>query len=134
MKPVTEAEFRKRLPILCRQNAGFFPRKPRDQHILFKSLCLTLEPGRPYSETDLNLALETWLQTIGTAVEIDHVTLRRYLVDAGYIERDAAGSSYHLVSGDPDVAFEAAIAALDQPALLAEAEARREAAKRKYAG
>ena len=80
---IRTAEFKNRLAVLClRGRGGGFPRKHRDQHILFKSITLMLETKRDYSETEVNECLAIWLSHVGRSIEIDHVSLRRYLVDA----------------------------------------------------
>ena len=84
MTKMTVTTFKNRLATLCLKKGGRgLPRKPGDQHIIFKSIALTLDASAVYTETDINLALTTWLDSVGQMIEIDHVTLRRYLVDAG---------------------------------------------------
>ena len=60
-----------------------FPRNPRDRDILMQSIVLRLDSGRTYSETEINECLEDWKREIAPAIETDHVTLRRTLVDYG---------------------------------------------------
>jgi len=38
--------------------------------------------------------LKAWLVNLGPRVELDHVSLRRALVDEGFVARDARGESY----------------------------------------
>jgi hypothetical protein len=70
-------------------SAQGFPKKPVDRHILLISAAIELEPGRQYSERELNDALRAWTGRFGDAVNLDHVTLRRYLV--GYCWRTRIG-------------------------------------------
>jgi hypothetical protein len=43
------------------------------------------EPGRDYDEAEVNELLERWCEGGG----VDHVTVRRYLIDYGILSRDA---------------------------------------------
>lgn len=56
-----------------------YPRKWARRLELLRWLARVFEPGRDYSEAEVNLLLG--------GHEIDHATLRRYLVDAGLLER-----------------------------------------------
>ena len=97
MSKITADEFKQRLEALLLSPGGRgLPRKRRDWDILFKSITLALEAGRDYSEKEVNQIVEEWLDGIGQAIEIDYVTLRRHLVDAGYLIRDLAGTSYRV--------------------------------------
>lgn len=69
------------------------PRRRRDQWILLYSACRTL-PAGPLDEKALNEMLRTWLAGLGPRVDVDHVTLRRALVDDGFVERTPDGASY----------------------------------------
>jgi hypothetical protein len=62
------------------------PRAPELRMELLRHLVERFEPGRAYSEPDVNAVLRE--------VHDDHAALRRYLVDAGLLVRDDAGTSY----------------------------------------
>ena len=127
------AEFKNRLAALCLRGGGRgFPCKHRDQHVLFKSVTLMLETKRHYAENELNECLAKWLSQVGRSVEIDHVSLRRYMVDAGYLTRDTAGRSYR-VDPEPTVGlFEAGIEDIDPLAVVEAAYRDAEERKREY--
>ena len=108
------------------------PKKQLSQHILFFSATLALEPGRRYTEKELNELLATWSSRFGGNFGLDYVTLRRYLVDAGYVSRDASGSSYWLGDGNPLFSFDDAIREIDLPELISEAKEERERRKRQF--
>lgn len=130
---ITADEFKHRLEALCLSPGGRgLPRKRRDWDILFKSITLTLEPGRDYSEKEINQALEEWLADVGQAIEIDCVTLRRHLVDAVYLIRDPAGMSYRVGLEVMADLFEAAADMIDPAAVVEEARRRREQRKQQY--
>lgn len=128
---ISIVEFKSRLAVLCLSGGGRgLSRKWRDQQILFKSTTLLLEPNQDYTESDLNECLEKWLSQVGQTVELDHVTLRRYLVDAGYLTRDPAGRHYRMVPEPSPGLFEAGIAEIDPMAVIEEAS--QEAEQRKW--
>jgi hypothetical protein len=66
----------RRIRALPAQNA-------RRQVILAMICSSTFEVARTYSEAEVNEALQEWCQDGGS----DHVTLRRYLIDAGLMTR-----------------------------------------------
>src|SRR5437667_4702152 len=110
---ITVTEFEERLAAVCLGGAGSaFPRRHRDRHILYRSVVQTLDVTKNYSEGMLNAGLQQWLSGVGANIDIDHVTLRRYLVDDGYLLRDAKGSTYAVnLRGSSHIEFEAAVAA-----------------------
>ena len=111
-----------------------FPRKRRQQHILLKSVVLLLKLGQDYSEPQINDTLQKWLDTIGKSLEIDHVSLRRRLVDEGYLARDSAGRRYRVDEGNTGSLFEPAVNAVNPVAVIEEAEQRRVMRKREFLG
>ena len=70
------------------------PKKQKPRHILFISAILKLEQGKEYSEIEMNNQLKLWSEKYGQIFGLDHVTLRRFLVDEKYLVRDPAGNSY----------------------------------------
>jgi hypothetical protein len=75
------------------------PKKQLDHHMGLLSAVLKVEPGRPYSENEINEQLQVWVIPFGRSFGLDHVTLRRYLVDEEYLSRDSADGAYELVTG-----------------------------------
>ena len=57
---------------------------------------LTLDRLKEYTERDVDDQLAFWLADIGRSIDFDRVSLRRWLVDTGYIEREKDGSSYRV--------------------------------------
>jgi hypothetical protein len=133
MSKINAAEFKQRLEALLLSPGGRgLPRKRRDWDILFKSITLALEAGRDYSEKEVNQVVEEWLDGIGQAIDIDYVTLRRHLVDAGYLVRDLAGTSYRVGLETMAELFEPAADKVDPTAVVEEARSRKEQRKRQY--
>jgi hypothetical protein len=108
-----------------------YPRRPEDQHILLLSAVLAFDPLKTYTEGEVNETLRRWVHRFGENLGLDHVTLRRYLVDAGYLQRDSAGSTYRARPEAGFYTFDASITALDLDLVLEEA--RQERARRKQA-
>ncbi|MBD3337451.1 MAG: DUF2087 domain-containing protein [Candidatus Eisenbacteria bacterium] len=92
--------FISRLTALCvRSTVHTFPRRRSDRAILLKSIAQRLDAARGSTEGEVNAAIQDWLQTIAPALETDHVSLRRYLVDEGFLERSADGATYRPAAG-----------------------------------
>lgn len=63
-----------------------FPKKQKRKAAILRQLIKRFEPGREYDEKEVN-------QILSEAFS-DHVTLRRYLIDYGLLEREEDGSYY----------------------------------------
>lgn len=69
--------------------------KGRKETEIFLALAASAVDSRAVlSEKDLNEQLMDWLNGIADPRALDHVTLRRYLVDFGMLFRDPEGHSY----------------------------------------
>ena len=110
------------------------PRNPRQQAILLAVVSQDLERRYPYTEVELGERLRETLERLNA--EVDHVTLRRYLVDLGFVRRDRAGNRYllnfpkleeTLDEATRDAASELVAAALRQAALKKRDKQRRDA-------
>ena len=122
---------------LCRVGADRgprrFPRRQRDRQILMKSLRMGLDPLREYDEPGINACIEDWKRDVAPAIDTDHVTIRRWLVDYGHLERTADGACYRLGYPPASVAFDLEVEDLDLPATVAAflaEQARRQARRR----
>jgi hypothetical protein len=130
---IPATEFCRRLAALCTRGGGAgLPRKKRDRLILFRSVTLLLDPHVDLSEQAINEALDNWLSRVGCAIDTDRVSLRRELVDAGYLTRDPAGTRYRVAQPNVgSVHFDDSIDRIDPAAVIAaarqEAQARRRA-------
>jgi len=65
-----------------------FPAKQKRKLIILRYISALFESDRTYTEKEINQILQ--------GVFPDFVTLRRYLVDYGFLERNPEGSKYHL--------------------------------------
>jgi 8-oxo-dGTP diphosphatase len=134
MPHIEASQFKNRFVALMMGGHGF-PKRPLDRHILFLSAALGLDPQRPYSERELNEALRRWTAAFGDAVNLDHVTLRRYLVDERYLQRDSAGARYErtATAGWP-YTLDPSLDTLDLEAWVAEARVERQRKKQQHLG
>jgi hypothetical protein len=117
---ITVDEFVERL---CRLGADRgprgFPRKIRDRQILMKSILMLMDSSRLYTEPEINALLQSWNQDVAPAIETDHVTLRRMLVDYGHLERTADGRAYRVGFPARPVAFDLEVEEIDVRATIA---------------
>jgi len=131
MSHITTAQFTDRFPALVMAGREL-PKKHLDRHMILISACLKIEPDRLYSEQEINEALQLWTIHFGRAFGLDHVTLRRYLVDDKYLVRDSVGGTYKLVAGELPYTFDDSIRQLDLEQLVTEAKQARELKKQQY--
>ena len=65
-----------------------------DMHITLALASLCVPVAVELSEAVVSQALKRWLETDGAMLRIDHVELRRTLIDLGFWERDNYGRLY----------------------------------------
>jgi hypothetical protein len=108
---------------LCRLGADRgprgFPRRRRDRQILMKSMVMLLDGRRVYREGEVNTLLRGWKRHVAPAIDSDHVTLRRLLVDYGHLERTADGRAYRVGFPPQPVAFALEVDDVDVRATIA---------------
>lgn len=91
---------------------------------------LSIPAAESLSEADVNRALKAWLAADGQMLRIDHVELRRTLIDMGLWQRDGFGRAYGratLKVDHPAQVHLTAMAVADLRSLIADARAAREA-------
>ena len=66
----------------------------RDFELVFASAMLFFPHDRLLDERAANGVLKRFLATAGAMLDTDHVELRRWLVDAGFVQRSDFGSDY----------------------------------------
>jgi hypothetical protein len=108
-----------------------------DRALVLALAASAIEPGRAHREADVNRVLESWLAGPGALLRTDHVELRRWLVDAGFVSRDGFGRAY--VRGEAEAARATALlgegpaAALEDAVLTQRAARAAERASRRQA-
>ncbi len=100
--------------------------------MLLTSVVFAFEHDKIYSEQQVNALIQIWISQFGTSLTIDHVTLRRYLVDEGILIRDQFGTRYQLADMSPFFSYDPSIRDLDLEELIAQALEDRGARKRAY--
>ena len=106
------------------------PKRPSDQQLIAVLAATRFEPGKAYLEAEVNGRLAAWLESISEPYGIDHVTLRRLIVDSRLMTRTTSGSTYQV---NPAKAAEiAAFAEVDPADVLAEVRSTRDLRKRRH--
>jgi len=108
-----------------------------DFHLVLAAASRAFAAGRTYSERDVNDLLRAWLAREGSMLAVDHVELRRWLVDCHVLVRDDYGRAYALGRPVREIAaIAAALSGVDLAQIAADARARdakaREERKRKW--
>ena len=65
-----------------------------DRAMVVALAACAIEAGQPLREDEVNRRLMGWLADVGQMLSTDHVELRRWLVDAGFVARDDWGHAY----------------------------------------
>jgi hypothetical protein len=95
-KPVINVE--EALSILRRTLKGgllrHLPRKHSDARFVLALAASSLIPRQRYSEAELNERLCEWLEGFTEPRALDHVTMRRHMIDEFMLLRDIPGTSY----------------------------------------
>src|SRR5512140_2419143 len=125
MEHITDSQFRERFTTLFFSGQDL-PKKPIDRHIVYVSAVIGLQANRKYTERELNEELQKWTLLFGHRYNLDHVTLRRYLIDEHYLQRDASGTTYELATADRAYTFDQSLGGLDLAGLIAAAKQERE--------
>ena len=84
--------------------------RAQDFRTLLAAAALAFDESASYTETEVNASLQAWLGGAGAMVDVDHVELRRWLIDSRLMTRDDHGRSY--VRNAPPDDFAAALTAL----------------------
>ena len=137
MKPdqtVTRDYFVKRVVQLClRSGLSDLPKDELDRHILYKSALLAFARDAVYTEKEVTARLDSWVSGICQIKNMDGVTLRRYLIDTGYLTRSKDGAQYRVARPGPQPPYyDAAIDSLDMVEVIDNARAEIERRKQAY--
>ena len=103
---------------------------PPDFALVLAAAGCAVAPGETLSERDVAERLRSFLAGAGAMLAVDHVELRRWLVDNGVLVRDGFGRAY--TRGEPREAVALAmdeLAGADLAAIVGDAR-RRDAGKR----
>ena len=109
------------------------PRSRPDQELLFALAAGRFEAGRTYDEKGVNEVLRAWLGGASVPYGVDHVTLRRCLVDARFLVRDKAGTGYEVAPERIGESIAEDARGIDPIAVIEEVRRGRAARKREHA-
>ena len=109
------------------------PRSRPDQVLLFALAAGRFEAGRTYDEKGVNEVLRGWLEGASVPYGVDHVTVRRCLVDARFLVRDKAGTGYEVAPARIHEAIADDVQELDPGRIIAEVRQLRAQRKREHA-
>lgn len=104
------------------------PKRPADQELLVALAAAQFEAEKVYGEAEVNEILKGWIETFCEPYGIDHVTLRRMLVDSRLLSRTPSGSTYRV--NRARIGEMEAIAELDPAQVLEEVRSERASRKR----
>lgn len=107
------------------------PKRPSDQHLLVTLAAAQFEPEKSYREGEVNETLKAWIATFCEPYGMDHVTLRRQLVDSRLLSRTTSGSTYRI--NRERLGETEAVAEIEPAKVLAEVRSDRESRKRQRA-
>ena len=106
---------------------------PANPHVLDAVLAVAtggFVRQRPYAEREVNDVLSAWLASV--RARIDHVTLRRRMVDLGFLKRTRDGSRYYLNVGRVAGILGSGVVEVDAGAITDDIVRGREARKKAY--
>ncbi len=112
---MTSEQFTKRLVNLClKSGLAGMPKDEADQHLLLKSAALLMGTTGALTEKEVNDKLQLWLTQVCVIKNFDRVTLRRWMVDTGYLTRSSNGATYQVAQPGPrPELFDASVEAID---------------------
>lgn len=109
-----------------------WPRKPQDAELLMALALTGLDAEIAYAESDINLHLIAWLNGIVAADGPDYVSLRRRLVDDGYLRRSSDGVIYRVQGERIDSVLGAEAKTIDVRQIFDAVEAERQARRQAF--
>jgi hypothetical protein len=117
---ISVEEFVERLCLVgAHQGPRGFPRKRKDRQIIMKSFVMGMDSVRTYTESQVNEMIQDWNRDVAPAIDTDHVTVRRWLVDYGLLERSRDGSTYRVGFPAASVVFDLEVEDIDVRATVA---------------
>jgi len=106
------------------------PRSRNDKLIFLALAASFLDSRTIYSETEVNEHLIEWMAHFTNPATLDHVTVRRYLVDFNFLLRDQPGTSYRTNQSIINNAIEPAARSIQPRLIMEEIERARKSRKR----
>ena len=114
-------------------NYHAWPKRSADRLLILLSIAACFDfDNAHYREVDVNDLIMTWNAHFGSHLNVDHITLRRELVDARILERSADGGTYSVIPDDVLTENVSVIRSLDLEALVDQEERRRLQTRQRY--
>ena len=102
------------------------PKKREDAEVVMALSLVGLDPDGIFDESDVNLHLAAWLDGIVSEDGLaDYVTLRRHLVDSGFLRRASDGVVYRVRPERIDEVISPAAKTVNPKQIFAEVESAR---------
>ena len=99
------------------------PKKRQDTEVFLALSLVGLDPVTFYGESEINVHISAFLDIIASQEGAsDHITLRRYLVDLGFLRRSTDGAVYLISSERIDEVLPHNARDIDPKALFREVE------------
>ncbi|MBT3832101.1 MAG: DUF2087 domain-containing protein [Gammaproteobacteria bacterium] len=109
------------------------PKKRQDAEVFLALSLVGLDPAAFYEESEINVHLAAFLDIIASQEgSSDHITLRRYLVDLGFLRRATDGAVYRVSSERIDEVLPRNARDIDPKALFREVEMERLRRRREH--
>ena len=109
-----------------------WPKQGEDQMVLMGAAALGLDAARRYTEKELNADLAGWLERFSRPGGLDYVTLRRYLIDFRFVDRESDGSAYWVDRDELAQEFEPGVFELETKAVVDAVKAERAARRKQW--
>lgn len=132
MEKIAQDEFEKRvIDLLVRSSLYELPSKRKDLLIILKTIASQFKDGS-FTEKEINEVIKDFISKI-PRLKVDHVKIRRALIDEGFLKRTPSGSVY-TIDKDYDAfkLFSEDISNLDCLNLIRNAQKEIEERKKKY--
>ena len=106
-------------PLVVKEHVSLGGLKSAQRQAVLALAASALAPGQVYSEPQVNAALKHFLAQAGGFIGVDHVELRRWLVDMAWLARDGWGHEYRRVPQADLPTGHTAMAAVNLPEWVA---------------
>ncbi|MDA1077227.1 MAG: DUF2087 domain-containing protein [Proteobacteria bacterium] len=108
------------------------PKKREDADVLMALSLSGLDRDGIFDETQINVHLSAWLDDISTQDSLDYVTLRRDLVDSGFLRRASDGFVYRIQPDRIREVLSSEACAVDPKEIFAEVQSARDQRRRSF--
>ncbi len=108
------------------------PKKRGDAEVVMALSLIGLTRDGIFDESEINIHLSRWLEDIASSTGFDYVTLRRYLVDYGFLRRASDGVVYRIQTERIDEVISPGSKSIEPKSIFDEVQAAREERRRQF--